>query len=368
MFAAYAYIGAYVAWQAALWLVDPARFWPLEVSQIFGVWFYLPLVVLLPAVLATRQRWAAAALGVPLMVFILSYGPLWLPKPARAVAAGDARTLRVMSWNTWRDHDVMGAFEEAVAALEPDVIALQEVNGRILLDVRAVADAYPYQSYAIAGGHDSLMILSRWPIMQEVTDVNWLGCQCLQVVIDWQGQPVHIVNVHVWAPAYDLVSWERFPLVTNFSSVHQNLVVDALLAELETVDLPLVVMGDFNTADGQANYERIVGSGLVDAQRAGGRGLGLTYPAPFSSVAWLPFPLIRIDYIFSTPDFSPRDFRTVVIDGSDHLSVIADMVYTPSAVPLSSVQSSPARDWSGLPLALLAELRKSPSWSKVLAR
>lgn len=324
--AAVLYVLGFVAWRVALATLDTTQFWQLEVSRIFAVWFFAPLILLLPAALLTRQWWVAGALGVPLAVFVAVYGHLWLPAPTRVAAIDLSPQLRVMSWNTQRTADEQQTFVAAVREIEPDVIALQEVRGALSDSVRALDSMYPYRSSSLTGGREGLMILSRWPITEEIADADWLGCWCLRVTIDWQGRAVHIVNVHVASPSYDVPADGNIPWVRSFDSGHQTYVFDALLADLAEVDLPVVVLGDFNTADGQANYDRVIGSGLVDAQRQAGRGLGLTYPAPFTAVVWLPFPLIRIDYVFSGPSFAAVHFERVRIAGSDHLGVVADLV------------------------------------------
>lgn len=306
--------------------LDVAHYWPLEVSQIFEVWFYAPLVLLFPATLLAGQRRAIGALGIPLFVFLVGYGHLWMPKPTQVVAASESSVLRVMSWNTWQTDDKARAFAEAVREEQPDVVALQEVDGALIENLRELTDVYPYQVYALVGGRGHAMILSRWPILDQTTDVDWMGCWCLRVTIDWQGQPVHVANVHVWSPVYDFAGGGNIPWVRSFQSGHQARVVDVLLADISEVDLPLVVLGDFNTVDRQPNYARLIDSGLIDAQRAIGHGLRLTYPVPYSSISWLPVPLIRIDYVFTDSAFSPVDFSRLEIAGSDHFGVLADLV------------------------------------------
>ena len=79
---------------------------------------------------------------------------------------------------------------------------------------------------------------------------------------------------------------------------------------------PLVLLGDFNIVDREVGYGEL-SAGLTDAQHAVGLGPGLTWRP--EEIEWLPFGLLRIDYVFSAnglvpltsgPDCTPR--------GSDH--------------------------------------------------
>ena len=100
--------------------------------------------------------------------------------------------------------------------------------------------------------------------------------------------------------------------------------IDPILA----AGTPLVLLGDFNMVDREVGYAEL-SAGLIDAQRAVGLGPGLTWRP--ESVEWLPFGLLRIDYVFSAnglepiaigPDCTPR--------GSDHCLLHATLELPPS--------------------------------------
>jgi endonuclease/exonuclease/phosphatase family metal-dependent hydrolase len=78
-----------------------------------------------------------------------------------------------------------------------------------------------------------------------------------------------------------------------------------------------VLTGDFNDVPNSYTYFTVNGSNLQDAFLKKGFGIGRTY-------SYLS-PTLRIDYIFTTKDFSILQFNRVVKDYSDHYMLVADM-------------------------------------------
>jgi vancomycin resistance protein VanJ len=86
---------------------------------------------------------------------------------------------------------------------------------------------------------------------------------------------------------------------------------------------PALVLGDFNTSDGQPLY-RLLRRRLDDAYRAAGWGFGFTFPSPRGSP--LGFPVVRIDYVFHDEFWATQAAWTGSLPGSDHRYVVADLL------------------------------------------
>jgi endonuclease/exonuclease/phosphatase family metal-dependent hydrolase len=80
---------------------------------------------------------------------------------------------------------------------------------------------------------------------------------------------------------------------------------------------PYILTGDFNDVPNSYTYFTIRGDNLKDAFLETSFGIGRTY----SYIA----PTLRIDYIFTTPDFSIRQFNRVVKEYGDHYMLVADV-------------------------------------------
>lgn len=86
--------------------------------------------------------------------------------------------------------------------------------------------------------------------------------------------------------------------------------------EIARSPYPYILTGDFNDVPNSYTYFTIRGDALEDAFLVSGLGVGKT----FSFIA----PTLRIDYIFSTRDFSVRQFNRVIKDYSDHYMLVSD--------------------------------------------
>jgi endonuclease/exonuclease/phosphatase family metal-dependent hydrolase len=80
---------------------------------------------------------------------------------------------------------------------------------------------------------------------------------------------------------------------------------------------PFILTGDFNDVPNSYTYFTIRGKELQDAFLETGLGVGRTY----SYIA----PTLRIDYIFTTKDFSIRQFNRIIKNYSDHYMLVTDL-------------------------------------------
>lgn len=80
---------------------------------------------------------------------------------------------------------------------------------------------------------------------------------------------------------------------------------------------PYILTGDFNDVPNSYSYFTIRDDSLQDAFLSTGFGVGKT----FSNIS----PTLRIDYIFTTPDFTVNQFNRVLKNYSDHYMLVADL-------------------------------------------
>ncbi|MFN8450182.1 MAG: hypothetical protein U0521_16755 [Anaerolineae bacterium] len=83
----------------ALRLLWGDSLWWLAFAGNFTPFYFAPLLVLLPLALVVRARRAALLVLPLLLISVLWFGRLYLPKTA--AAAPDAPTLRVVTFNVW---------------------------------------------------------------------------------------------------------------------------------------------------------------------------------------------------------------------------------------------------------------------------
>ncbi len=152
---------------------------------------------------------------------------------------------------------------------------------------------------------------------------------------------VTVLNVHPTRPTLGLRRVGPIPVPTRFDTSRRDQALRAIVARVKTIATPLIVLGDFNLSDRDATY-RLLGGMLNDVYREAGWGLSNTFPSRGDFDGWpsqgggidlLYLPVVRLDYVFTSAGWIPTGAQVVDVPGSDHLSVMADLL-----LPASSPQ------------------------------
>ena len=110
--------------------------------------------------------------------------------------------LRIATWNINSLRLRLPLLKELIAALEPDVICLQEtkVPGRALPGRGAAPLGFPHVLFRGMKGYNGVAILSRLPIVLHDIAPDWCGkgdCRHIGVLLDTTGGPVELHNFYV---------------------------------------------------------------------------------------------------------------------------------------------------------------------------
>ncbi|NDJ52340.1 MAG: hypothetical protein GYB68_04535 [Chloroflexi bacterium] len=319
-------INAYLAGTLAYLLLWRLGANPLGLAEFvvnFLPWLLSPFLIV-TSISLIRRDWRRTALsGAVVIVFLGLYGGLLLPQaPPRCEEP--CVPLRLMTLNS--GIGINNADPEAMAQLisreQPDIVAFQEL-GRSQADVleRDLSDDYPYIAFFIEGERvTGTGVMSRYPIIdQQLIYIYTANSHMphMRTVVEIEGQPVTVVSAHPLPPAFGGGYRSRtLPVMPE------------LMTEIDADKHPIILMGDFNMTDQSRDYAWFIDQGFVDTFRETGWGLGLTFPTFSRSHRPLP-PLVRIDYIWVTDSFLPQ--RAWVGDhvASDHLPVLADVLFVP---------------------------------------
>jgi vancomycin resistance protein VanJ len=278
-------------------------------------WWLLLTFLLLVVMLALR-RWGSAAMGAAnIVVFFWLFGELFLPSGGGAPPAEEnSITLTVMTYNVGDGLAEPEALVAAIRASDADIIALQEVTaGQAAALERELQTVYPYQP-VYGEGVPGRELLSRYPVLEtESLTLQTPQFPHLRAMLDVNGIPLRIIIAHPPPPQVDII-W------------HTGSADTQALGEMATSGGPTILLGDFNAADQSVNYATLARTGLNDAFREAGWGFGWTYPARIDHFASA-FPLVRIDYIWYTDDFRATRAWVGPDAGSDHLPVLAELVW-----------------------------------------
>ena len=284
-------------------------------ANTFAEWLLLPSALLLPLT-PPQRHWS---LLLPLGLLAAWYGPRFLPR--QRAASPSVPTLTVVTYNILADPHPMDDVIAVLRASGADVIALQEVSQAyepLLID--GLRDLYPYW-----GVHTTLSrfagqaIFSRYPILEDdYWQYEWLptplGHQ--RALIQTPFTPVVVYNVHPTHPGMN---------GHHFNPAYRHREICDVMARIAAETQPVILLGDFNMPDQSQDYQTVTAT-LTDAYRDVGLGMGWTFRLR------LPFPFLRLDYVFCSSDWLP--LRAEVLPahgGSDHYPVRAVLAWRGAA-------------------------------------
>lgn len=237
-------------------------------------------------------------------------GPAASPEPGNP-------PLTVLTFNTGNDFIAANALVEMLRASNADIIGLQELSPRNAAALEgSLQDEYP--SRVLRGGYfEGKGLLSRYPIVEHAWLALDSGRPHIRASLDVGARRVNTVVVHAPPPNYrrlETISWRAAREIEE-------------LLKAVALDQPALLMGDFNFTERNRHYRRLRQAGLIDAFRATRRGFGFTFPTRYQYAPIPLIPLVRIDYIWMTSHFQPLWSAVGRGYGSDHLPVVAALVF-----------------------------------------
>jgi endonuclease/exonuclease/phosphatase family metal-dependent hydrolase len=291
-------------------------------TQVFEPFVVLAGLIAAPLALRGRTRLAYALVTAFLIVALSRYLPAWVSLPAN-----DSPTVTVATWNVLGGAHGAERALEGVAGIDADLIALVELQPRAAAALQAQEDLsarFPYSFLNTDVGLEGTGLLSRYPIIEAA---GWTQPAMLRALVDVpdRSAPLVVYVIHPFPP--DIRMLARLPVSLDTAQRDEALgqiraSVEADVASGQTV----LIAGDFNTTEREPAYHDFV-RGLRDAHLDAGVGPGFTWrPA---SLEWLPFGVVRIDYLLTTPDL--RAVSTHVVCGrlSDHCVLQAALAGQP---------------------------------------
>jgi endonuclease/exonuclease/phosphatase family metal-dependent hydrolase len=228
-----------------------------------------------------------------------------------------------MTWNIAAGHGNLSRIAETVRSINPDIVALQEVDVRwsersafvdqadslaksLHMNVRfAPIYDFPPRQFGVA-------ILSRYPIVSSVNhEITRLSTQqqnaapakapgFLETVLDVRGTKVRVFSTHL--------DYRSDP------SVREKQVTE-MMEIVGTMDMPTVLAGDLNATPSAVELKPLMASFQDAAATAAGGEM--TYPAEN--------PVKRIDYVLASRAFTVTEVRVAATDASDHRPVMLTM-------------------------------------------
>ncbi|WP_425443714.1 endonuclease/exonuclease/phosphatase family protein [Streptomyces pini] len=275
--------------------------------ESFLPWLGLAVPPLLVAALVRRSALALVALALPSAVWLALFHDALSPRGEDAADAARTALLTAVQHNASDENRDPAATARALAAVGPDIVALQELTPAALPAYgEALAREYPH--HAVAG---TVGLWSRHPL----TGTRPLDIRPADLGPDWNRG----LRTAVRTPHGDIaVHVVHLPSVrvraTGFDTAWRDESAALLGEELRAEELArVIVLGDFNGALDDRGLEPVL-TGVDSTGREAADGFSFSWPTAF--------PVARIDHVMARGAAVTR-LWTLPATGSDHLPVAA---------------------------------------------
>ena len=287
--------------------------WFMDLFSHFRVQYCMGLGVVAMLLLIPRKRRLAAIFGVFAAINSLVILPLYFGRTPAPVA--NARPIRAMLSNVNTRTGDPAAVTAAILSFAPDIIVLEEINAKWLMDLKPVLDGYQHAEKETREDNFGIGLWSKFPFTHSrVVYIGTAHVPSIIAEIETQQGKCTVLATHPFPPAGKAYSGLR----------------NDQLAELprwvRRAASPVVLLGDLNTTPWNYTFKRLLReAGLSNS--AQGYGVCPTWPSHN------PLLLIPLDYCLYTPGIEIVSRQTGPRVGSDHFPIIIDFVVRPEAVP-----------------------------------
>lgn len=281
------------------------------------------------------KRWAFISL-IALSVNFQYITAMWNPFGGTEENAN--HPLKIITYNTHAfGGEITGfsakEFADMANAEDVDIICFQEYRGNGDFTNEDLCITYskflPY--YYIPEGR-SMAIFSRYPIQQsQVIEFPGTNNCAIWSDVNIEGKTIRVFNVHMQTTSFDRMrskaaqahaaeneEGQRQIYINYSDNLEANIIERSRQARLvkgivSATEYPVILCGDLNDTPGTYTYEMLKGE-LKDGFQTAGKGFASTYKGLNN--------LLRIDYIFHSPNIKGVKYETINFEMSDHNPVL----------------------------------------------
>ncbi len=334
--AAFAFLPLLVVALSATEAVLRFREGPLALLAAFEPFFFLGLIVLVPAAVIRDARLLRMSLAVALVAGVFRFGSDWV---SISIAPSMAHQVTVVTWNLLFNGATPEADAAVLAGLDANLVSLQELtiakSAGIAADP-AVQARFPYRVLSPRSDLGGVGLLSDLPLSDVVELTDPPG---IQAVAETDIGPVTIIAAHA---AHGDVDTSSLPELfgsydtsirdAQLVSLHARIV--AAIGRRERV----ILAGDLNMAPTEPAFGDLI-DGLLDVHRQVGEGTGWTW-RPSVLESW-GIGFVAIDHIVVSPELVPLATGEVCLPLSDHCRLWARIGILPGIPAAHGAIGSP---------------------------
>ena len=304
-----------------VWLLLGLRWQAVGRPLTIAVVGVMPVLAVGPLVVSSLSAWLSrsptlrVSAGLTVLVFLITTSPVSAVIGCGAddaAASGAEDVFTVYTANVWFEFpggqpDQIAA---AIAAADPEIVFLQEVDHHFLTALQAdpLMARYPHRSTDLPGMPIEDLVWSKWPI-ERATYQDLANARLVEATVNSPSGSIVVTPIHLQAP------------ISNPAAVAWNTQL-GLLAAIDP-SAPRILAGDFNATRDHQPFRHLLDRGWTDVHEVKGCGYDATWPLGRP----IP-PLMRLDHVLVSDHFEVLDVRLGDPGGSDHLPVIATLRHT----------------------------------------
>ncbi|MDJ0625230.1 MAG: endonuclease/exonuclease/phosphatase family protein [Candidatus Caenarcaniphilales bacterium] len=311
------------------------NYWWLGLINSFRYWLFAPLVIFwIEHLWVGIEKIPGAFMLLLTGLFIFLY--VWFPFYEDFLDKKDVefvgKPIRVMTFNVFFENKNYSSIVEAIREGDPDVVALQETTPKTIqiLEEKLQRD-YPHKSFNSGSNIAGIATFSKYPIEQRVSIPVKVGSAEL-VSLRNPNRNIILVNVHTESiDPLDVFGGEEKILKAY---KNREVMLKHVIHYLNSHSIPLrntIILGDFNSTEGNQLYKIMKKEGFTDSYRKVNAILpyAFTFPNNMKGLLKRPakfWPLIRLDYIYVGERYKPLEAKVINTEtGSDHKPVVSEL-------------------------------------------
>lgn len=269
--------------------------------ELFGAFAHFTMVVAAAVLLISifYRKWVLASASA---IAVVMCGVLVLPHFS-ILKTSEVGNFSIGHFNVYHGNTSPQKVFGELSRSNIDVLVVQELNSRwrTVLD-STLKKEYPF--FVEEPWNDccyGIGLYSKFPILEEVI-IDLEGTPAIQVMLNVNGeQAISIITFHTRPPAFPNETAER------------DLQLKKVALMARDNERPIIILGDLNIVPWDAAFKSFLEVGGLTAVR---NGLLLTFPMDVG------IPLIPIDHITYSHEWTPTASETITISGSDHKGIV----------------------------------------------
>ncbi|MEO7399034.1 MAG: endonuclease/exonuclease/phosphatase family protein [Ilumatobacteraceae bacterium] len=224
--------------------------------------------------------------------------------------ATNAATIRLVVSNVYVDNPTPDRLVAELLAADGDIMICAEWNERFAaaFDAADAGAIYPHQ---LLDEHDhseyAVCIASKVPLHERSAFVEVGSLKMAHAFVPCGERMLSVIGIIPSA----VVDPGGFSLWKTQ--------ISALAEHIPSLDIPIVLAGDFNTTRFRPEFRALLKAGLVDAHDSLGRGLSSSFRLSTDGVLSTPGTVIRLDHALLSKEVCAMEVTDLDSAGSDHL-------------------------------------------------